>query len=367
MPTLSDPPQPGQIVKVRMRKWLVEAIHKRRGDDDCTQVRLACLDDDAQGDQLTILWEKELDPEIQREEGWRHLGEKGFDNPRLFGAFLHTMRWNCVTATDPTLFQSPFRAGIKIEPYQLEPLKKALQLPRVNLFIADDVGLGKTIEAGLIARELLLRKKVDYIVVVCPPSVLLQWRDELETRFGLTTAILDRDYILRMRAERGYGINPWRTHTRFLISERLLIDENYAAGLREKLGELLPRSLLIFDEAHHAAPSSGAKYAIDSQITQSMRDLAARFEHRLFLSATPHNGHSNSFSALLEILDPQRFIRGVDIAPENLRDVVVRRLKEDLRQIQGGFPKRETPQVTIDNLPADAPELQLSALLDQYR
>ncbi|HEX5054199.1 MAG TPA: DISARM system SNF2-like helicase DrmD [Planctomycetota bacterium] len=367
MSQLSDPPQPGQIVRVRMRRWLVEGVARRRADDDCTLVRLACLDDDAQGDQLTIFWEKELDPEIQREEGWRHLGDKGFDHPRLFGAFLHTMRWNCVTATDPTLFQSPFRAGIKIEPYQLEPLRKALQLPRVNLFIADDVGLGKTIEAGLIARELLLRRRVDYLVVVCPPSVLLQWRDELDSRFGLTTAILDRDYITRIRSERGYGTNPWTTHSRFLVSERLLIDEAYAADLRNHLGELRARSLLIFDEAHHAAPSSGAKYAIDSQITRAMRDLARRFEHRLFLSATPHNGHSNSFSALLEILDPQRFIRGVPVTEGNLRAVLVRRLKEDLRQLQGGFPRRETPEITISGLPADAPELQLSTLLDQYR
>ncbi len=367
MPQLSEPPQPGQIVKVRTRRWLVEDVARRRADDDCTLVRLSCLDDDAQGDQLTILWEKELDPAIQRDEGWRHLGAKGFDDPRIFAAFLHTMRWNCVTATDPTLFQSPFRAGIKIEPYQLEPLRKALQLPRVNLFIADDVGLGKTIEAGLIARELLLRRRVDYLVVVCPPSVLLQWRDELDARFGLTTAILDRDYITRIRSERGYGTNPWTTHSRFLVSERLLIDEAYAAGLRDKLGELLPRSLLIFDEAHHAAPSSGAKYAIDSQITKAMRDLAHRFEHRLFLSATPHNGHSNSFSALLEILDPQRFFRGGPVTEANLRAVLVRRLKEDLRQLQGGFPRRETPEVTIAGLPADAPELQLSSLLDQYR
>src|SRR6267378_3217617 len=71
--------------------------------------------------------------------------------------------------------------------------RKALRLPRVNLFIADDVGLGKTIEAGLIARELLLRKKVQDIVVACPPSMLLQWQEELEDRFGLVFQILDKD------------------------------------------------------------------------------------------------------------------------------------------------------------------------------
>jgi SNF2 family DNA or RNA helicase len=129
-----------------------------------------------------------------------------------------------VTATDPNLFQAPFRAGIKIDAYQMEPLRKALRLPRVNLFIADDTGLGKTIEAGLIARELLLRKKAKTIVVATPPSVLEQWKAELEERFGLVFELLDRAYLTRMRRERGFGVNPWRTHSRFLISHNLLID-----------------------------------------------------------------------------------------------------------------------------------------------
>src|SRR3954453_21870688 len=96
-----------------------------------------------------------------------------------------TLRWSSVTATDPNLFQSPFRAGIHIDAYQMEPLRKALRLPRANLFIADDTGLGKTIEAGLIARELLLRKKAKVVVVAAPPSVLEQWKAELDERFGM--------------------------------------------------------------------------------------------------------------------------------------------------------------------------------------
>ena len=301
-------------------------------------------------------------------EAWQEIASRGFDPPKLFSAYLHTLQWNCVTSTDPNLFQSPFRAGIRIDAYQLEPLQKALRLPRVNLFIADDVGLGKTIEAGLIARELLLRKKVQDIVVSCPPSMLFQWQDELEDRFGLVFQILDKDYIARVRQERGYGVNPWTTHSRFLVSHRLLIDEAYTATLRDWLGDFRPGSLLILDEAHHAAPSSGAKYAIDSKITRAVRDLAGRFEHRLFLSATPHNGHSNSFSALLEILDPQRFCRGVPVrAKKVLEAVMVRRLKEDLRAVAGGFPRRVVRQIDLSGLPADTPELRLSVLLDQYR
>jgi SNF2 family DNA or RNA helicase len=266
------------------------------------------------------------------------------------------------------LFQAPFRAGIKIDAYQMEPLRKALRLPRVNLFIADDTGLGKTIEAGLIARELLLRKKAKTIVVATPPSVLEQWKAELEERFGLIFELLDRAYLTRMRRERGFGVNPWRTHSRFLVSHNLLIDPVYADPLREWLGPFLPGSLLVLDEAHHAAPASGGRYGIETKFTRAVRDLAGRFEHRLFLSATPHNGHSNSFSTLLELLDPYRFTRGVKVRGKRaLEDVMVRRLKEDIRSVQGGFPKRDVHRIVIDRLPEDAPELLLSRLLDEYR
>lgn len=366
---MNPPPKlPGEIARVRQRQYLVEEIVPPPTVGDATLIRLSCLDDDAQGQALEVLWEAELDAEVLRGTGWDHLTERRFDPPRLFSAYLHTLRWNCVTATNPRLFQAPYRAGIQIDAYQIEPLRKALLLPRVNMFIADDVGLGKTIEAALIARELLLRKKARDIVVACPPSVLPQWQDELQQRFGLVFEILDKDYIIRVRRERGYGTNPWATHNRFLISHRLLIDETYTGPLRDWLGNFRAGSLLILDEAHHAAPASGSNYAIDSKITRAVRDLAPRFEHRLFLSATPHNGHSNSFSALLEILDPQRFCRGVPVRSKKvLEDVMVRRLKEDLRAVQGGFPQRDVKQIDIDGLADNAPELRLSVLLDEYR
>lgn len=359
----------GEMVRVRTRHYVVEDLDVYQGCEDRTVAKLACLDDDAQGEQLEVVWESELGAEVLGEEAWDRIGEKGFDDPNLFSAFLNTLRWNCVTATQPRLFQSPFRAGIKIEPYQLEPLRKALVLPRVNLFIADDVGLGKTIEAGLIANELLLRKRIDTIVVSCPPSMLLQWKDELESRFGLIFEIIDRKYFERIRQTRGYGVNPWTTFPRYLISHKLLIDENYTSPLRDWLGSLRQGSLFILDEAHHAAPASGSRYAIDSRFTRAIRDIANRFEHRLFLSATPHNGHSNSFSALLELLDPQRFTRGVKVVKSNLDAVMVRRLKEDVREVSGGFPKRRVEQVDLDAswAASDAPEIELSRLLNEYR
>jgi superfamily II DNA or RNA helicase len=359
-------PREGELVQVRSRRWLVEAV--RLLDDGKAVVDLACADDDAQGEELQVLWEYEIDRRILQEEGWADLASRGFDDPRQFAAFLNTLRWNTVTATEPNLFQAPFRAGITIDAYQMEPLRKALRLPRVNLFIADDTGLGKTIEAGLIARELLLRKKVKTIVVAAPPSVLEQWKAELDERFGLVFEVLDRRYFAEVRRERGFGINPWETHSRFLVSHNLLTDPTYADPMRAWLGQMKPGSLLILDEAHHAAPSSGGRYGIETKFTRAIRDLGSRFEHRLFLSATPHNGHSNSFSTLLELLDPTRFTRGVRVRGKRaLEDIMVRRLKEDIRAIQGGFPRREVVRVEVSDLPSDAPELVLSNLLDDYR
>ncbi len=361
-------PAVGEMVRVRMRRWLVEEVTEGRQSGESARVRLACADDDAQGQELEVFWDYELDRAIFDDEPWENLAERGFDSPDYFAAFLNTLRWSCTTATDPSLFQAPFRAGITLDAYQMEPLRKALRLPRVNLFIADDTGLGKTIEAGLIARELLLRRKAKTIVVAAPPSVLEQWKAEMEERFGLVFQILDRHYVATMRRERGFGVNPWRTHSRFLVSHRLLADPAYADPMREWLGTMSPGSLLILDEAHHAAPSHGGRYGIESKFTRAIRDLCYRFEHRLFLSATPHNGHSNSFSTLLELLDPHRFTRGVRVRGKaDLDAVMIRRLKEDIREIQGGFPKRDVIPVVIGNLPEDAPELVLSRLLDEYR
>lgn len=355
-------PRVGQFVSLRGRLWMVEG----EPDAPLSGHQLACIDDDASGEDARVLWSAEVDARLHDEEAWTSLGIGGGD-AATFSAYLRTVRWRTATMAERDLFQAPFRAGIRLDPYQLLPLRKALRLPRVNLLIADDVGLGKTVEAGLVLRELLLRRRVDYTVVLAPAAMTGQWRDELQTKFGLSFEIIDARHLETLRRRRGYGANPWAAGSRFILSHRLLTEETYAAGLRDVLERFRARSLLILDEAHHAAPAGGGRYAIESQFTRALRDLSDRFEHRLFLSATPHNGHPNSFATLLELLDPQRFTRGVPVRPADLDPVMVRRLKSDLRALGEAFPERVVEPIVIDNLPADAPELALAAMLADYR
>jgi len=357
-------PSPGDFVEVRARRWLVEGSDG--GADGLAVLSLSCIDDDAQGEQLSILWDAEIAARLVDDDPWSQIARDGTDDADVFAAFLRTLKWRTATAADRSLFQAPFRAGIRLDAYQLSPLDKALRLPRVNLLIADDVGLGKTIEAGLVMRELLLRRRIDFILVAAPPSMTIQWQDELEAKFGLSFQIIDRERLADLRRMRGFGVNPWATGSRFIVSHRLLTDETYVAGLRDLLGEFRPRALLILDEAHHAAPASGSRYAIDSQFTKAVRDVAQRFEHRLFLTATPHNGHSNSFSSLLEMLDPQRFTRGVPVRPSDLDPVIVRRLKADLRQLGENFSERVVEPIVLAGLPESTPELMLARELADY-
>jgi hypothetical protein len=116
-----------------------------------------------------------------------------------FGAYLHALKWSAVSAADATRFQAPFRAGIKLMAHQLTPLMKALELPRANLFIADDVGLGKTIEAGPRPAGAHPPPAGGFVLIVCPASVSLQWRDEMQRRFGLHFEVMTRQFIAYRR------------------------------------------------------------------------------------------------------------------------------------------------------------------------
>ena len=190
---------------------------RRESTLNTMSVCLVPIDDKGGSSPLSVFWEVEPGTEIRPRSELPDPGE-GVDDAETFAGFLDAVRWGAVASVDPRAFQSPFRAGIDIEDYQLLPLVRALRMPRVGLLIADDVGLGKTVEAGLIAQELVLRNQARKILVVCPPSLCAKWQREMREQFGLGFEIINAERVRRLRRERGVGVNPFRSHPRLIVS-----------------------------------------------------------------------------------------------------------------------------------------------------
>ncbi|XTZ17899.1 DISARM system SNF2-like helicase DrmD [Micromonospora echinospora] len=373
-----EAPAPGQLVTVRNRRWVAADVVRSEvssGDPHVFTgraphlVTLVSVEDDAQDEELRVVWELEPGRRVHDTETLpdpRH----GFDDPGELDAFLDAMRWGAIASADRTALQAPFRSGIEIEDYQLDPVVRALSMPRTNLLIADDVGLGKTIEAGLVMQELMLRHRARTMLIVCPAGLTRQWRDEMRDKFGLDFRIVDTALLRDLRRSRGLYANPWTHYPRLIVSVDWLKRDRPIRLLREVLPPTprYPRAfdLLVVDEVHTCAPSGRGRYAVDSQRTRAVRALAPHCEHRLFLSATPHNGYSESFTALLELLDDQRFARGIMPTEEQLARVMVRRLKSELPPRWDGRPR--FPARHLDYLEVDYPSDQRHAhdLLSRY-
>jgi SNF2 family DNA or RNA helicase len=335
-------PEQGQLVQVRSRPWVVTDVKPSSLPTPAMKLpvaspqnllSLSSIEDDGLGEELQVVWEIEPGAKIVEKVALPQPG--GFDAPEKLDAFLDAVRWGAASTADLKNIQSPFRSGVEIEDYQLDPVVRAIQMPRVNLLIADDVGLGKTIEAGMVGLELIIRHRARRILVVCPSALQIQWRDQMRDKFGLDFRIVDSSLMRDLRRRRGIHVNPWSHFPRLITSIDFLKRERPLRLFRETLpapGEsVYPRKydLLIVDEAHNCAPSGAGKYATDSLRTQALRELAPHFEHKLFLTATPHNGYRESFGALLELLDNQRFSRGTEPDRKQLEAVMVRRLKSD--------------------------------------
>lgn len=357
-------PSPGQLVTVRHRRFVVTGVDASSPQVDLYQelsaqaaqhlVSLQSVEDDGHGEELQVVWELELGAHIY-EKATLPDPTKGFDEPRRLDAFLDAVRWGAIASADQTHLTAPFRAGITIEDYQLDPVVRALSMPRVSLLIADDVGLGKTIEAGLVIQELLLRHRARSVLVVCPAGLQLQWRDQMRDKFGLEFRIIDSDAMKDLRRRRGLHVNPWTHFPRLITSIDFLKREQPMRLMQEILpadgSPTFPRKfdLLIVDEAHNVAPSGRGSYAVDSGRTLAIRALTKHFEHKLFLTATPHNGYTESFGALLELLDDQRFARSMAPDKKQLGAVMVRRLKRELTRAIGGprFPARKLEALEV--------------------
>jgi len=362
-------PEPGQLVEARRRQWIVSEVDAGTvapGLPTRHLVRLASIDEDALGEEIEVLWELEPGAHVIERGGLPRIS--GLDDPETLQAFLDAVRWGAATNVDRGYLQAPFRSGVSIEDFQLDPLVRAIDMARTSLLIADDVGLGKTIEAGLVVQEMLLRHRARTVLVLCPASLQEKWRIEMLEKFGLEFRIVDTDYVKRLRRERGLHANPWTSFPRLITS---MDWAKQGEGLRLLRDTLPPHAshprkfdLLIVDEAHNVAPTVG-RYAVESLRTRLVRLIAPHFQHKLFLTATPHDGYTESFTALLELLDDQRFARNVQPSEPQLARVMVRRLKSDLVDAKGNriYPERRLEALPIEH--ADD-ERKTRTLLGEY-
>ncbi len=348
MPPAAPNPREGMMAVVRNRRAMITGVQPFLDDRSEKPRNLHIVEVEytdgmgAETDQL--LWEVEVGASLLEPGALPQVATAPPMDLRELDAMVRAARWSALTPSlpfsgldeDRPPLASPLYGAIYPEAYQLVPVLRALEMPRVALMLADAVGLGKTIQAGLVLRELMLRRRIRRILVLCPAALRTQWRDEMMEKFSLPFEVVDRPQTLRLQKELGVDANPWRAHERIVASYHYLKQPDVLEQLRTTAepGEdgRLRWDLLVVDEAHNLAPAS---FGADSDLSEMLQRIAPWFEHRLFLTATPHNGHTRSFSGLLESLDPVRFTRKSELDAEDrvrVAETVIRRLKSEINQ-----------------------------------
>lgn len=243
-----------------------------------------------------------------------------FDPPRVFDAFLDAVAWGSVSSADDKALQAPFRSGVEVDDYQLDLVVRALSMPRVNLLIADDVGLGKTIEAGLVMQELILRHRARSILIVCPSSIQVQWKEELRDKFGLEFRIVDSNLLADLRRRRGIHVNPWAHFPRLITSIDFLKRERNAMT-HGKWGEM-STGALNFDFVDRKGVAHRATFT--SPQVMAWVEAVSQIASMLLVPATATAKSIKAVKRKLNLLQPHH--GGAFFLPPGLRSFrVVRR------------------------------------------
>ena len=215
---------------------------------------------------------------------------------------------------------------LRIEPYQLVPVLRAIRMSRVRLLLCDGVGLGKTCQAGLVLTELIARRLAHRILIVSPAGPLLeQWKVEMSERFGLRMEVIDRAKLEEIRRSTELGSNPFDHIPLGLVSVDFL--------KQERVLEQLDRAsydVVVIDEAHHCMDVGGVQDREDSLRRRLAEVLARRCDCLILATATPHDGNDRSFASLCELLDPSLVDGRGALRAEHYRPYVVRRLKNHI-------------------------------------
>jgi superfamily II DNA or RNA helicase len=238
--------------------------------------------------------------------------------------------------TDENLYIG-HRAAMDPVPYQLDPAIQALRQPRQRILIADAVGLGKTLEAGILLSELIRRGRGKRILVVAVKSMLTQFQKEMWSRFTIPLTRLDSIGIQRIRSRIPTNHNPFYYYDKAIISiDTLKQDAEYRTYLENASWDII-----VIDEAHNVAERGGGS----SLRSKLARLLAQRSDTLIMLSATPHDGKARSFASVMNMLDPTAIANPEQYTREDIKGLFIRRFKKDIQdQVEKAFKEREIRQ-----------------------
>jgi superfamily II DNA or RNA helicase len=279
------------------------------------------------------------------------------ESPGFADSLLHleaALRKSAPTGLAPQVAR---KAAIDDLDFQLDPVRLALRAPRVRILIGDDVGLGKTLEAGLLASELILRRRARRILVVSSKSMLTQFQQEFWTRFSIPLVKLDSAKIKQIRARIPLNQNPFDQFDKTIISmDTLKGERDYRIALEKAWWDLI-----IIDEAHNVAERGGPTSG--SQRNALAERLASRSDALVLLSATPHDGSRGSFASLMRMLDPTSIADPENYGPDDIEGLFLRRFRTT-PAVKTALKSKVTPRVTtqIDFAPSTQEETLYDAL-----
>jgi superfamily II DNA or RNA helicase len=281
---------PGNLVRARGREWVVQA--DTSADDVGKLLRLRPLGGSDE-DTIALIPDLELTPVVPATFPWPDASLPGNHAAALL--MRDALRLKLRAGGGP--FRSFGNIAVEPRAYQLVPLLMALRLTTVRLLIADDVGIGKTVEAGLIVRELMDRGEIARMAVLCPPHLVEQWQSELLVRFNLQAVALTSASASRVERDIPHGVGLFDHHPIVVVSLDYIKSERH----REHFLSVAPECIIV-DEAHTCA-SSGAGKQLRFELLQRLAKDETR--HLLLLTATPHSGDEIAFYNLLSLLNPE--------------------------------------------------------------
>ena len=318
---------PGMRTIIRDEEWMVKKIEK----NNLGNLALHCIGISPLVKDKEVIFLADLEVIKVVNPAEVHLIPDTSSHFRKTQLYLES-QWRQQIPTDTDLHVGD-KAAMDLMPYQLDPAQISLRRPRQRILIADTVGLGKTLEAGILMSELIARGKGKRILVVTVKSMMTQFQKEMWNRFTIPLVRLDSKKIHDIRAKLPSNYNPFFYYDKTIVSiDTLKRDVEYRTHLENAYWDII-----VIDEAQNVAERGDRQ----AQRARLAKLLADRSDTMIMLSATPHDGRAKSFASLMNMLDPTAIANPDDYTKDDIKGLCIRRFKKDVKdQVSGSFLER---------------------------